>query len=57
MVEGFSVCADHRSHGCDPGSPVGTNAMMFRSHRDSRTRRRHGIAHIEVTFVVTPKSS
>jgi hypothetical protein len=55
VIEGFSVCAAHRSHGCDPGSPVGTTEMMFRAHRHSRTRRRHGIAHSEVTFVV-PRS-
>jgi hypothetical protein len=54
VVEGFSVCADRRCHRCDPGSALGTNAMTFRAgHRSrGRTRRRHGIAQIEVTFVV-----
>ena len=57
VVEGFSLCAGHRSHRCDPGSPVGANKMIFRAHRDSRTRRRHGIVHIEVTFVVPRRTS
>jgi hypothetical protein len=51
VVEGYSVCGYRR--GCDPGSPVGTNAMSFRTHRPhGRKRRRHGIKRIEVTFVV-----
>jgi hypothetical protein len=57
VVEGFSVCGDR--HGCDPGSPMGTNAMTFRAHRPhGRTRRPHGIKRIEVTFaVVRPPTS
>jgi hypothetical protein len=51
VVEGYSTCGDRR--GCDPGSPTGTNAMTFQAHRPhGRTRRRHAIERIEVTFVV-----